>query len=101
MGISEYLSQLDLDQLRNARDVADSLIKGIEDQERVKLWVVAGTCVNEAAFKDDEFNSAKKKLCEYIMSDEFTPDDVLHDHPRINRHACYESEIPAWMELNK
>lgn len=101
MSTNDYLKKLDLDQLRYARDKAQSLINDIEEQEKVKLWVVSGVYINEACFKEDDFYAAKERLCKEIMSDEFTIDCVIHDHPKINAHICYESEVAEMMTLNK
>lgn len=100
MSTREYLSKLDIDQLRFAKDEAERLIRKIEDEDRVSLFIVEGTCVNEACYSSDQFDLAKKKLCEVIMSDEFTEHDVQNDHPKIVRRRVYESEVDDYIKLN-
>ena len=100
MSTREYLAKLDIDQLRFAKAEAERLISKIEDEKRVSLFIVEGMHVNEACYTAEQFNLAKEKLCELIMSDDFTEDDVLHDHPKIVRRRVYESEVAGYMELN-
>lgn len=100
MSTTEYLKDLDLDQLRFAKEVAERLIKDFEDQDQIKLWVVAGTSLNESCFCEDDFQKAKERVCELIMRDDFTQRDVLYDHPKIHRQVAYESEVAGWMRLN-
>lgn len=101
MSTNDYLSTLSIVQLRYARDKAQDMINEIEAEKKIKLWVVSGVHVNEACFKDDDFNAAKVKLCEEIMGDDFTPQEVRHDHPKIQRKVVFESEVEEWMSLNR
>lgn len=100
MSTSKYLKKLSLDQLIFAKEEAEKLIKAITDQKKVKLWIVTGT-VNEACYKEEDFQLAKKKVCELIMSEEFGADSVTYDHPKITKNHVYESEVDDWMKLNK
>lgn len=100
MSTREYLAKLDIDQLRFAKEEAERLIRKIEDEDRVSLFIVEGTIVNEACYSADQFDLAKKKVCELIMSDEFTERDVQNDHPKIVRLRVYESEVAGYMKLN-
>ncbi len=100
MKTKEFLSELNLDQLRVAKEEAERLIRAKEDEERVTLYVVEGSIINEAAYPSDQFDLAKKKVCEMIMSDEFTEDDVYSDHPKIVRRRVRESEVADYMNLN-
>ena len=96
----EFLKKLDIDQLRRAKEIADETISAIEAEKKVRLWVIDDGNVNVACFSDDDFRKAKEKVCEIIMSDDFTKDDVFLSHPRIDRCMAYESEVSGWMELN-
>lgn len=100
MSTREYLAKLDIDQLRFAKKEAERLIRAKEDEERVTLYIVEGPIINEAAYSSDQFDLAKKKVCELIMSDEFTEDDVFSDHPKIARRRVRESEVAGYMNLN-
>lgn len=101
MSTKEYLSTLDLDQLKFAKEEAERRIREIEDQARVSLFIVEGASVNEACYSDNEFHIAKQKLCEVIMQDDFTKDDLGNYHPKIVRRRVYESEVVGWMGLNE
>lgn len=100
MSTDKYLSRLDREQLKYAREKADELIAAIDDESRVKLWIVSNGGTNEAAFYEDEFNKAKEKLCELIMRDDFKPCDIRSFHPQIHRLIVAESEVAGWMEIN-
>ena len=100
MSTREFLASLDIDQLRFAKNEAERLIRAKEDEERVTLYIVEGTAINEAAYSSDQFDLAKKKVCELIMSDEFTEDGVYSDHPKIVRRRVRESEVAGYMSLN-
>lgn len=100
MSTREFLSKLDIDQLRFAKEEAENLIRKIENQDKVSLFLVEGATVNEACFTTDEFELAKKKLCEVIMQDDFTETDLVSFHPKINKIRVYESEVAGYMALN-
>lgn len=101
MSTEDYLKGLDFEQLQYARDRAQALIDAKLEEERVVLLVLEGTCVNEACFKEEDFEVAKKALCAYIMTDEFTLEDVRYDHPLLVRTLVPESSVADLMSLNK
>ena len=104
MSTTEYLEQLDESQLEYAIIEAERLLQGKRDEKKMKLYVVQGKHVNEGCFAENEFDKAKQKLCELIMSDEFKPTDIRplgQDHPIIIKKLVPESEVPEWMDLNK
>lgn len=100
MSTSDWLAKMDIEQLRFARDEAARRIKAIEDEERVKLYIVEGPNINEACFHEHEFGKAKEKLAEVILSDRFKETHSGADHPRIRRISVYESEVAGYMDLN-
>lgn len=100
MSTREYLSKLDIDQLRFAKEEAERLISKIEDEKKITLFIVEGSCVNEACYSESEFHLAKIKLCELIMQDDFTEVDLGGFHPKISKIKVYESEVSEYMKLN-
>ena len=98
--IKKYISGLDLGQLVAAREDIDRLITNKENEEKVILWIVEGPLMNEAIFLECDFDKAKEKLCEVILKDSFSQDEVKHDHPRIIKRSVCESEVSGWMDLN-
>ncbi len=98
MSTTDYLKNLDHDQLIYARNFANEMINKIEDEGMVTLWVVEGVHINIAHYKKDDFQKAKIKLCEAIMSDEFSSDYVGRDHPRISRERVYASEALDYLK---
>jgi len=100
MGTDEFLKELNYDQLKYARKKADELITAIDNESKVKLWIVSNGGTNEAAFYEHEFEKAKEKLCEVIMNENFKPMDVRSFYPQIHKHVVAESEVAGWMEIN-
>lgn len=96
----EYLKSLSIDQLRKAREIADEMIKKVESEDKIVLFVVSNGGTNEACFYENEFQQAKEKLCEVIMNGRFGPKDTRSFYPQIHRYVEFESEVAGWMELN-
>ena len=101
MSTTEWLKKMDLGQLRFAKEEAERMINAIESEKKVTLFIVEGPHINEACFTENEFDLAKVKLCEIIMSAEFEPDFMSSDHPKILRRKFFESEAKEMMGLNK
>lgn len=63
MSIREYLKQLNYEQLRTAKDLAEEMIKAKEAEEKVPLWVVRDDALNYAAFREEQYAQAVERLC--------------------------------------
>ena len=100
MSTTEYLSKMDIDQLRFARKEADRRIREIQDEGKVTVWIIEHI-VNTACFYEHDFAAAKEKLAEIILSERFSPSDVNGEHPKILKVRLYKSEVADYMELNK
>lgn len=98
MSTEEFLKALDYEQLKFARDCAESLIAAKNAESRVKLFVVSDDCMNYAAFTADHYSDAVERLCDEIRKAALASPGVelLFDlRPRMFR----ESEVEGMLEL--
>ena len=98
---SDFLKELNIDQLYRAVEIAREIIRDIESQEKVKLIVVTDGILNVGCFAIDDFEKAKEKLCDLIMKDKFDLRKVKHrECPSMSIETVYESEVEGMMALN-
>lgn len=91
-------SELTLDELTTIQRNINGLINKLTDRDRVTLFMVEDS-LGEQFFHLD-FQDAKSKLCECIMSDEFTPDCVQDMFPRLHTLRVYPDEAERYLKTN-
>lgn len=100
MSTVQYLAKLNGRQLEFARQEINRLIRAKDEAEKVTLWVVQGSCVNEGCFYAHEFDKAKQRLADYILGGEFRVSDVGDRTPQIVKVAVLKEEVESMMEMN-
>ncbi|GAB6139912.1 hypothetical protein JCM14076_06410 [Methylosoma difficile] len=68
--IRDFLSQLDIDQLKNAITIANGFIAAKDAEPKVKLWVISSEWVNLAAYPEDQYEKAMQRLVELLGKEE-------------------------------
>lgn len=86
ISIPDYLSQLDLEQLEYAEELAKEKIDNIRNQDKVKVYVFSSGVVNEGFFETEE--DALQALKDYVNSKEFT----VHDRVRVHSTLQFKAE---------
>lgn len=92
MSIPEFMSLLDLEQLRMVKKMAQEKIDKITDQEKVEVWVFSSGMVNEGFYKTKE--EALQAVKDYVNSKEHS----IHDTLRIFRAFEYPEEAKRLLE---
>ena len=76
MSIPEFLSELDLEQLRMVIKMSEEKIEKITAQERVVVWVFSSGVVNEGFYSVEE--DAIQALKDYVNSKKYSVHDTLY-----------------------
>ena len=75
MSIPEFLSELDLEQLRMVIKMSKEKIEKITARERVVVWVFSSGVVNEGFYSTEEY--AVQALKDYVNSKKYSVHDTL------------------------
>lgn len=102
MSIREFVSSLTLEQLEFAKECIDCKLNEVKSKDKVTLYLVSGTVVNEGCYTVDNFDQAKQHLSRLILEDKFDEKGLNYgDIPTIQRVRVYPDEVASYMELNK
>lgn len=99
MSISGYLDKLDYEQLRNARNIADRLIKKKDNEPKIPLWVVSDDYINYAAFTVDNYQDAVARMCDEVKKAGNNKSGMPIEM-NLDKIHVRESEVSNYLELD-
>ena len=98
MSIRDYLTQLDYDQLQNAKKIADELIAKKEAEEKIKLLVVSNDIMNLAAFYEIDYQKAVERMLSEIKTRAEKPLGYGFKY-ELKAYFFRESEVQGMLDL--
>ena len=96
-GTRDYLSNLDLAQLRYARDAAEAMIREKEEQKKRVVWIVCDNFMNIGTFPEDGYVKAAKALFEEAKRLDASGADNHSRELRVCPRYVAESEYESWI----
>lgn len=99
MSTTDYLNTLNQEQLKFARDYADSLLKTLNQQPRKTVWTVEAGYINVAHFKEHQYIECAEKLLEYAKQNIPTDFKLSQDYElHLVSRRLIESEYDEWFK---
>lgn len=98
MNIKDFIENLDITDLKFAEKEIRKKIIAFENERKSVLFFVED--VNGEQYFSIDFNDAKKKLCEFIMDEDFSESLIHNFSPLIQKLLVHPSEVERYLNLN-